>query len=140
MRELLPRGAINESQFPMFLTSWVVKASPLCMYTMTHTHNWSNIHLKVGCWYIDCRRIYCPVEEEDTKKACLQADSKGAASGTDQAKEQEDEVEVDINKLPARERNKILAKKKRDEDKALKDVEKTKEKDKKAGKRGEKSG
>ena len=49
-------------------------------------------------------------------------------------------MEVDINKLPARERNKILAKKKRDEDKALKDAEKTKEKDKKVGKRGEKSG
>ena len=99
---------------------------------MTHTRHWSNAHLKSGCW--------CPVEEEDTKKACLQADSKGAAPSADQVEEQEDEVEVDINKLPTRERNKILAKKKRDDEKALKDAEKTKEKDKKAGKRGEKSG
>jgi hypothetical protein len=39
MRELLPRGAINESQLHMYLTSWVDKASPLYMYTMTHTRN-----------------------------------------------------------------------------------------------------
>jgi hypothetical protein len=49
MKELLPRGAIDKPQLPVYLTSWVDKASPLCMYTMTHTRIWSNAHLKAGC-------------------------------------------------------------------------------------------
>jgi hypothetical protein len=114
------------------------------MYTMTHTRVWSNAHLKAGCWYTDCGKAYCPLEEEDVKKACVQADSKGAALDTNQDEEQEDEVEVDINQLPEKERNKILNQRKRDakkvEDKAEKDAEKAKEKEKKETKKGEKSG
>jgi hypothetical protein len=144
MRELLPLGAIEKAQLPVYLTSWVDKTSPLCMYTMTHTRVWSNAHLKAGCWYTDCGKVYCPLEEEDVKKACVQADSKGAALGTNQSEEQEDEVEVDINLLLEKERNKILNQRARDkkkaEDKAEKDAEKAKEKEKKEGKKGEKSG
>ena len=140
MRELLPLGAMKKEQLPVYLISWVDKTSPLCMFTMTHTRVWSNAHLKVGCWYIDCRKVFYPLEEEDVKKACVQADSKGAAPGTNQGNEQEDEVEVDINFLPEKERNKIVAKKKKADDKALKDAEKAKEKEKKEGKRGKKSG
>jgi hypothetical protein len=44
-------------------------------------HIWSNAHFKASCWYIDCRKIFCLVDEEDAKKACVQADSKGAALG-----------------------------------------------------------
>jgi hypothetical protein len=108
MRELLPLGAIEKAQLPVYLTSWVDKTSPLCMYTMTHTRIWSNAHLKAGCWYTDCGKVYCPLEEEAVKKACVQADSKDAALGTNQGEDQEDEVEVDINLLPEKERNKIL--------------------------------
>jgi hypothetical protein len=90
------------------LSSWVDKTSPLCMYTMTHTRVWSNAHLKKGCWYIDCGKIFCPVEEEDAKKACVQANLKGVALGPNQGEEQEIEVEVDISQLPEKERNKIL--------------------------------
>ena len=140
MREFLPRGAITKSQLPVFLTSWVDKASHLYMYTMSHICSWSNTHLKAGCWYIDCGKIFCPVEEEDTKKACFKADSKGAPSDPIEAEVQEVEEEVDINKLPVKERNKLLAKKKRAEDKALKDAKKAKEKEKMEGKRGERSG
>ena len=147
MGELLPRGAIIESQLLVFLTSWTDKASPLCIYTMTHICTWSNAHLKVGCWYIDCGKIFCPVEEEDAKKACTEADSKDAPSGPNQAEVQEVEEEVDINDLPARKRNKILAQRARDKKKAndkalkdLKDAEKAKVKDKKEGKRDERSG
>jgi hypothetical protein len=64
--------------------------------------------------------------------------------GTNQCEDQEDEVEVDINLLPEKERNKILNQRARDkkkaEDKAEKDAEKAKEKEKKEGKKGEKSG
>jgi hypothetical protein len=144
MRELLPLGAIEKAQLPVYLTSWVDKTSPLCMYTMTHIHVWSNVHLKAGCWYTDCGKAYCPLEEEDVKKACVQADSKGAALGTNQGEDQEDEVEVDINQLPEKERNKILNQRKMDakkvEDKAEKDAKKAKEKEKKETKKGEKSG
>jgi hypothetical protein len=144
MREFLPRGAINESQFLVFLTSWVGKASPLCMYIMTHTCNWSNAHFKAGCWYIDCGKIFCLVEEEDARKACVEADSKGAPSGPNQGVEQDVEVEVDINQLPLKEKNKILAQRARNknkvEDKAEKDAEKAKEKEKKDSKKAEKSG
>jgi hypothetical protein len=64
--------------------------------------------------------------------------------GTNQGKEQEDEVEVDINQLSGKERNKILNQRARDKkkakDKAEKDAKKAKEKEKKEGKKGEKSG
>jgi hypothetical protein len=66
---------------------------------MTHTRIGSNAHLKAGCWYIDFGKIFCLVEEEDAKKACVQADLKDAALGPKQGEEQEDEVEVDINLL-----------------------------------------
>jgi cation transport ATPase len=145
MRELLPLGAMKKAQLPVCLTSWVDKTSPLCMYTMIHTRTWSNAHLKAGCCYTDCRKVYCPLEEEeDVKKACVQADSKGAALNTNQDEEQEDEVEVDINRLPEKERNKIINQRKRDakkaEDKAEKDAKKAKEKEKKEAKKGEKLG
>jgi hypothetical protein len=69
---------------------------------------------------------------------------KGAALNTNQDEEQEDEVEVDINQLPEKERNKIINQRKMDakkaEDKAEKDAEKAKEKEKKEAKKGEKSG
>jgi hypothetical protein len=53
--------------------------------------------------------------------------------------EQDVEVEVDINQLPLREKNKILAQRARDIKKVEKDAEKAKEKEKKEGKKGEKS-
>jgi hypothetical protein len=53
-------------------------------------------------------------------------------------------VEVDINQLPLREKNKILAQRARDkkkaEDKAEKDAEKAKEKEKRDAKKADKSG
>jgi hypothetical protein len=78
------------------------------MYTMFHIRYWSIAHLKAGCWYIDCGKVFCPVEEEDAKKTCVQVDSKGATLGPNQGEVQEDEVEVDINLLPEKEKNKIL--------------------------------
>ena len=103
------------------------------MNTVIHTRTWSNAHLKASCWYTDYGKVYCLLKEEDIKKACVQADSKGAALNTNQDEEQEDEVEVDINQLLKKERNKIINHRKRDtkkvEDKAEKDAEKAKEKE-----------
>jgi hypothetical protein len=65
-----------------------------------------------------CGKVFYLVEEEDSKKACVQADSKDAALGPNQGEVQEDEVEVDINLLPEKERNKILNQRARDAKKA----------------------
>jgi hypothetical protein len=113
----------------VFLTSWVDKSSALSMYTTGHTHMWSIPHLKAGCWYIDCGKIHCPVEEEDVKKTYEKVDSKGAAVGFDHSEEQEEEVEVDINLLPEKEKNKA-------KDKAEKEATKAKDKAAKQPKKG----
>jgi hypothetical protein len=116
IRELLPLGAIEDAHLPQFLTSWTDKNSSACMYTMFLIRCWSIAHLKACCWYIECGKSFCPVEEEDAKKACDQADSQGAALGPNEGEVQEDEVEVDINLLPEKEKNKILNQRKRDAD------------------------
>jgi hypothetical protein len=129
MRELLPLGVVDKPKLPVFLTSWVDKSSALSMYTMGHTRMWSIPHLKADCWYIDCGKIHCPVEEEDVKKAYEKADSKGAAVASDHGEEQEEEVEVDINLLPEKEKNKA-------KDKAEKEATKAKDKAAKQSKKG----
>jgi hypothetical protein len=102
------------------------------MYTMAQTCIWSVPHLKADCWYIDCGKIYCPVEEEDVKKTYEKADSKGATTSTDNSEEQEEEVEVDLDLLLEKERNKILNQRTRDAKKAtnkvVKEAQKAKDK------------
>jgi hypothetical protein len=117
-RELLPLGAIEETHMPQYLSSWTNKNSPQCMYTVYLVRLWSIAHLRACCWYIDCGKAFCPVEEEDAKKACDEADSQGAALGANQGEVQDDEVEVDINKLPKKEKIKVLNQRKRDVDRA----------------------
>jgi hypothetical protein len=77
------------------------------------------------------------------KKACDEADSKGVASGINNGKEQEGEIEVDLNVLPKKERIKIINQRARDAKKAIEKVEKeaqkAKEKAEKEAKKGERS-
>jgi hypothetical protein len=143
MWKLLPAAAVDKSKLPIFLTSWVDKSSSLCMYTMGETCIWSVPHLKAGCWYIDCRKVYCLVEEEDVRKACETADSKGATTGTNNAQEHEDEVEVDINLLPEK-KNKIIKQREREaqkaKDKKEREAHKAKDKEEREAKKGERPG
>ena len=88
------------------------------MYTVFLICYWSIAHFKACCWYIDYGKAFCPIEEEDAKKACDQADSKDAVMGPNQGEVQEDEVEVDINLLPEKEKNKILNHRTRDAERA----------------------
>ena len=104
------------------------------MYNLILVRLWSISHLRACYWYIDCGKTFCPVEEEDAKKACDQADSKTLVQDV----VQEDEVEVDIESLPKKEKNKILKQRTRDaerakakKDKEEKGAEKAKEKAKK---------
>ena len=119
----------------LVLEPWVDKNSVQCMYNARLVHFWSISHLRVCCWYIECGKNFCPVEEEDAKKACDQVDVIAPYEG----EVQEDEVDVDISLLPEKEKNKILNQSTRDKerakakanregqkakDKAVKDVEK----------------
>jgi hypothetical protein len=114
MRELLPLGAKVKPQLPLLLTSWVDKTSIQCMYTMSQTSTWSVLHLKAGCWYIECGKTICPVEEEEVKIACDKADSRGAVLISNQVEVLEEENEVDLSLLPKKERNKILLQRERE--------------------------
>jgi hypothetical protein len=118
MRELVPLGAVVKPEFPMFLTSWVDKTSAQCMYTMAQTHAWSVPHLQVGCWYIECGKTICPVEEEEVKAACDKADSGGAVLGPDHVDVPEELTNANLALLPEKKRNKILNQRTRDAKKA----------------------
>jgi septal ring factor EnvC (AmiA/AmiB activator) len=118
MKELVPLGAEVKPQLPLFLTSWVDKTSAQCMYTMTQTRAWSISHLKAGCWYIECLKSICPVEEEELKAACDKADSKQSEVRSQLVEVQEEENEVDLSLLPEKEKNKILNQRARDAKKA----------------------
>jgi hypothetical protein len=143
MRKLLLLGAVDKPQLPMFLILWVEKSSPLCKYTITQTRIWSVPHFKTSCSYINCKKIYCPVEEEDVKKDCAQADSKGAALGPDHGEEQDDKVEVDLDGLPKEEKNKMINQRARDakkaKEKAEKEAQKAKDKEEREAKKSEKA-
>jgi flagellar biosynthesis GTPase FlhF len=155
MWELLPAGAMDKPKLPVFLTSWVDKSSSLCMYTMGQICIWSLPHLKAGCWYIDYGKIYCPIHEDNVRKTCETVDSKGAPTVTDNAQEHMDEVEVDINLLPEKEKNKILKQRERNakkaedkeereahkaKDKEERDAKKAKDKEEREAKKGERAG
>jgi hypothetical protein len=118
MRELVPLGVVVKPQLPLFLTSWVDKTSTSCMYTMTLTRSWSVPHLKEGCWYIECGKTICPVEEEDVKAACDKADLRGVKLRSDVVIVLEELSVADLALLPEKERNKILNQKTRDAKKA----------------------
>jgi hypothetical protein len=108
MRELVQLGVEVKPQLSMFLTSWVDKTSAQCMYTMTQTCTWSVPHVKAGCWYIECGKAICPIEEEDVKTAYDKANPRGVKLGSDNVVVLEEVSEVDNALLPEKERNKIL--------------------------------
>jgi hypothetical protein len=114
------------------------------MYTLYLVRLWSIAHLRACCWYIDYGKAFYLVEEEDAKKACDEADSPGATLGANQGEVQEDEVEVDINLLPEKEKNKVLNQRKRDADRAKaktnREALRAKEKAERDAKKGGRSG
>jgi hypothetical protein len=118
MKELVQHEVVVKPHLPLFLTSWVDKTSAQCMCTMNQTRIWSVLYLKAGCWYIECGKTICHVEEENVKIACDRADSKGAKVGSTHVEVPEEENEVDISLLPLKERNKILNQRTRDAQKA----------------------
>jgi hypothetical protein len=78
------------------------------------------------------------------RKACDKVDLKGDASSTDPGEEHEEEMEVDIDTLPKKERNKIINQRARDAkkatEKAEKEAQKAKDKAEREAKKGERAG
>ena len=118
-RELQPLGALGKADLPLYLSTWLLKSSPHCMYMVGLLHSWSALHLKGGCWYLDYGKTFYPEDEEDVKKSCAQAETKGvefrSINGNDHDGE-ENEGEEDLSVLPKKDRNKIEAKNKKDKD------------------------
>jgi hypothetical protein len=119
-RELQPLGALGKADLPLYLSTWLLKSSPHCIYTVRLLRSGSALHLKSGCWYLDCGKTFYPEDEEDVKKLCAQAESKGVESGSingnDHDRQENKEQKEDLSVLPEKERNKIEAKNKRDKE------------------------
>jgi hypothetical protein len=97
----------------------VDKTSASCMYSPTQVCIWSAPHLKEGCWYIECGRTICPVEEEDVKATCDKADPRGVKLVPDVVIVPKELSLADVALLPEKERNKVLNQRARDAKKAL---------------------
>jgi hypothetical protein len=48
-RELDPLGASQKADLPLYLSTWLLKSSPHCMYMVGLLRSWSALHLKAGC-------------------------------------------------------------------------------------------
>jgi cobalamin-dependent methionine synthase I len=74
------------------------------------------------------------------KKACEKVDSKGATVASNHGEEQDEEVEVDVNLLPEKEKNKIILQREKEaqkaKDKADKEAMKAKDKRSRPAKKG----
>jgi hypothetical protein len=118
-RELQPLGALGKVDLPLYLSTWLLKSSLHCMYMVRLLCSWLALHLKGDCWYLDCGKTFCPEDEEDVKKSCTQAKTKGAEfrsiNGNDH-NGQENEGEEDLSVLLQKDRNKIETNNKKDKE------------------------
>jgi hypothetical protein len=132
MRELVPKGAMEVGKLSIFLTTWVDKSSPLCMFTHAQLRAWSALHLKSGCWYLDCAKGFCHEDEEDLKKSIDIAsgtiDLTAAADVDDQ--QEDDQQQEDEKEKKKKEKERARKKKQNKQEKA---TEIAAEKTKKSG-------
>jgi hypothetical protein len=135
MKELLPKGAIHKAHLLVYLETWIDKAFVQYMYTTSQIRAWSLPHLKGGSWYLHCGKGFCPAEEEDDKAAMDIIDA-SALGPLDSQEDLEDLSVLDDN-----EREKLVARKKKEADKAAlkKQKEENKEKEEKKKKAEEKA-
>jgi hypothetical protein len=118
---------LRSPSFQIFLD----KTSPQVMYSVGQIRSWALPHLKIGCWYIDCGKGFCPEEEEELKAAI---DAKDSASGSAPATEEVDKGSDDGD-LSEKERKKEIARRALEKDKEKKKKEKAKKASVKAGKK-----
>jgi hypothetical protein len=70
-RELLPLGAIVETQLPQYFSSWTDKNSPQRMYTVYLVRLWSIAHLKACYWYIECGKAFCQLRKRMPRRLVI---------------------------------------------------------------------
>lgn len=134
--ELLSKKAIDRSKLPAFLTTWLDRASPDCMFTATQLKNWTSSHLKACPWYLDCKQGFIPADEEalfETLNECaIEPDIDEFASLDDKAKSRAIQRREAANK---RKVDKLEEARKLSDDTKKRKLEKLTEKESKKGKR-----
>ena len=108
-KELQPKGAIEKSQLPSILSTWVDKTSPLCMYNLGQICAWSLPHLKTSSWYIDCDKGFY-LEEEEELKASI--DTKNTATRSfliDEQFDKGDDNDANLAKMSKKNKKKEVA-------------------------------
>ena len=61
--ELFPKKAIQKADLPPFLTTWLDRSSPDCMFSTVQLKTWPTPHLQACPWYIECHFGVTPPEE-----------------------------------------------------------------------------
>ena len=61
--ELYPKKAIQKADLPPFLTTWLDRSSPDCMFSAVQLKTWPTPHLQACPWYIECHFGVTPPEE-----------------------------------------------------------------------------
>ena len=62
--ELCGKKAIAKEDFPPFLTTWLDRSSPDCMFSPGQVKSWTSSHLMACPWYLECNFGVTPPEEE----------------------------------------------------------------------------
>ena len=61
--ELYPKKAIQKADLPPFLTTWLDRSSPDCMFSTVQLKTWPTPHLQACPWYIESHFGVTPPEE-----------------------------------------------------------------------------
>ena len=61
--ELFPKKAIRKADLPPFLTTWLDRSSPDCMFSTVQLKTWPTPHLQAYPWYIECHFRVTPPKE-----------------------------------------------------------------------------
>ena len=62
--ELCGKKAIAKEDFPPFLTTWLDRSSPDCMFSPGQLKSWTSSHLMACPWYLECNYGVTPPEDE----------------------------------------------------------------------------
>ena len=67
--ELEGKGAIQRANLPPFLSVYLDRSSPSCMYMLNQLRTFTTAHLSSGGWYIDCPISYTHPSEVQLRKS-----------------------------------------------------------------------
>lgn len=63
-RELLVKNAIQKADLPPFMSTWLDRSSPDCMFSPGQFKSYTSPHLEACPWYLECNFGFIPPEEE----------------------------------------------------------------------------